>query len=298
MPGAATRTDLWTHSAAAAAILDTTHDPDPRVRWTATWMLGPESGEKGEAALVTLLFDPVRMVRQPATWHLKKRGREDLVGPLEAVTDYELDERLGPLGRYEDPSAEVERQGRGQWIRNLAEHKDAGWRATSAFYLGHAAPGADVTEALLAALRDDDEPDVRRWAAWALGRVSGTGAHDALASLPLSEDPRVRVRAAAALAEAGDDRGVRLLSQALADDDHRGAAQAAEALGSATGAAATVALLRGVNDPREVVRAAATAALAGFRNGPHGAAVDAALRVRLADESALVRAAAAAALAR
>ena len=73
---------LWKDQRAAARILAAGRDPDWRVRWVVAWMIPKEAGKEGERALVRLLSDKHRDVRQVAASVLRRRGRGDLVKPL------------------------------------------------------------------------------------------------------------------------------------------------------------------------------------------------------------------------
>jgi hypothetical protein len=73
---------LWKDGRAAARILAASRDPDWRVRWVVAWMIPKEAAEEGEKALVRLLSDTHREIRQVAAFVLRRRGREDLVKPL------------------------------------------------------------------------------------------------------------------------------------------------------------------------------------------------------------------------
>ena len=73
---------LWKDQRAAARILAASRDPDWRVRWVVAWMIPKEAAEEGEKALVRLLSDTHRDVRQVAASELRRRGREDLLKPL------------------------------------------------------------------------------------------------------------------------------------------------------------------------------------------------------------------------
>jgi hypothetical protein len=73
---------LWKDERAAGRILAASTDPDWRVRWVVAWMIPREAGEEGEKALVRLLSDTHRDVRQVAASVLRRRGRDDLLKPL------------------------------------------------------------------------------------------------------------------------------------------------------------------------------------------------------------------------
>ncbi len=67
---------LWKDEPAAARILAASTDPDWRVRWVVAWMIPKEAGQEGEKALVRLLSDTHRDVRQVAESVLRRRGQE------------------------------------------------------------------------------------------------------------------------------------------------------------------------------------------------------------------------------
>ena len=113
--------------------------------------------------------------------------------------------------------------------------------------------------ALIEALKDEDR-DVRRTAAWALGQI-GPPAVPALIQALRDEKWEVRQAAAEALEKIGDPQATPALIQALRDEDVGVRRVAAKALGQIGDPQATPALIHALRDEERWVREAAAEAL-------------------------------------
>jgi len=151
--------------------------------------------------------------------------------------------------------------------------------------------GAPAVPGLLAALRDAEE-DVRREAAWVLGKIGDAAAVPGLLAALHDADVDVRVAAAAALGQIGDATAVPGLLAALHDADVDVRWTAARALERIGDAAAVPGRLAALGDADADVRWAAAVALGQIGDN---AAVPG-LLAALGDADADVREAAAAAL--
>ena len=151
--------------------------------------------------------------------------------------------------------------------------------------------GAPAVPGLLAALRDAEE-DVRRKAAWVLGKIGDAAAVPGLLAALHDADVDVRVAAAAALGQIGDATAVPGLLAALHDADVDVRWTAARALERIGDAAAVPGRLAALGDADADVRWAAAVALGQIGDN---AAVPG-LLAALGDADADVREAAAAAL--
>ena len=259
---------LWKDPKVAARLLRVARDPDERVRWTLAWMIPESAGAAGEKTLFRLLFDPVRMVRQPASHHLKKRGHDEIADALKQITDYQLDERLGKVLTVTNArSRKFDARGLTNTLKMLATHQQWQIRADQAWQLGQLAATEKITTALLLALDEDEHFEVRRWACWSLGRVSEKclqpNVVKALTQHATSddEDGRVRVMAATSLHGLGNGRGYDLLVAFTKGKDTRAAVQSLETLAASGTKQVLDVLLAATKDEREVVRAFATAHL-------------------------------------
>jgi HEAT repeat protein len=233
-----------------------------------------------------MLFDPDRMVRQPARRTLGKRGFAELAGPAQEVVDYNLDERLSdfPLQSW----TAIYGRADGTMISSF-KNKQSTFREAAAWMAG-VFQRRDVLEQLTEALQDE-QFKVRRGAAWSLGMLGGEGVPEALTEALADEEGRVRVMAAWALAKLGDDRGFESLADLLADPDARSATQAAEMLGRLDGQQAVGLLLAALEDERPAVRGFGVIALRPFLNGKQAEVIRKSLDSMANDKSAFVRAA-------
>ena len=164
------------HAILVAALTD----PAPQRRAGAAPALGLAGGEAAAQALVKLLGDPVPEVRGAAAWAIgRTRDPSQIAVLLPLLSDADCDVRraaAGALGRLGDPAAATPlaqallRPDQPMLVR----------RAIAAAIVR--APHPDAQPALLQALADPD-PQVRGYAAEALGHVGNEAAHDALAAV-------------------------------------------------------------------------------------------------------------------
>jgi HEAT repeat protein len=134
-------------------------------------------------------------------------------------------------------------------------------------------------------LRDPD-PDVRRNAAWSLGRHRDPRITAPLITALQDENVGVRLRAAEALGNLRDEEAVMPLISALADDDPRVRAEIVTSLGRQGDYRAVDALVELLRDGESVVRAAAAQV---FSLLPDSRAVALLVTVLLDDEDDSVR---------
>jgi HEAT repeat protein len=106
-----------------------------------------------------------------------------------------------------------------------------------------------------------DNPDVRRNAAWNLGRFRDFTVIDPLIAALKDEDTSVRVRVVESLGNLRDERVVEPLIETLSDTDADVRARAASALGNQRDLRAVDTLLTHITDPTDSVRMAVVEAL-------------------------------------
>jgi HEAT repeat protein len=133
-------------------------------------------------------------------------------------------------------------------------------------------------------LRQDSDPDLRRWVTLALGVMGDPRSVRALASALNDADTGVRREAASSLGRIGTAHVVVPLAAALRDGDKEVRGKATQALGK-TGKPAIRLLISGLGDPNVLVRRGSSAALA--RIGEH--AVSPLTRVLLEEDDRLLR---------
>jgi len=137
---------------------------------------------------------------------------------------------------------------------------------------------------LAGALRQDSDPDLRRWVTLTLGVMGDSRSVRVLSSALNDADRGVRREAAIALGRIGTAHVVVPLAAALRDGDKEVRDKAIEALGK-TGKPAIRLLISGLGDPDGLVRRGSSDALA--RIGKH--AISPLTRVLLKEDDALVR---------
>jgi HEAT repeat protein len=137
---------------------------------------------------------------------------------------------------------------------------------------------------LAATLRQSPDPDLRRWAAFALGVMGDSRPVPALASALNDDDKAVRRQATAALGRIGTAHVVTPLAAALKDGDRGVREKAIEALGK-VGEPAIRLMITGLRAPDALVRRGSSDALA--RIG--GPAVSPLTRSLLEEDDALAR---------
>lgn len=139
-------------------------------------------------------------------------------------------------------------------------NKDIRKLAAKAFADLAPAIGVESAGETLRGLLKDEMPDVRAYAAEALGKMADPGAANALADALADPDASVRNSSALALAILNDDRAVSALVAILAENGpYR--CQAATALGNFSGPTVNDALLGVLNDEDHDVRLAAKESL-------------------------------------
>jgi HEAT repeat protein len=137
---------------------------------------------------------------------------------------------------------------------------------------------------LAGTLRQDSDPDLRRWVTLALGVMGDSRSVRVLSSALNDADKGVRREAAIALGRIGTAHVVVPLAAALRDGDKEVRDKATEALGK-TGKPAIQMLISGLRDPDVVVRRGSSDALAGIGKS----AVLPLTRVLIEEDDALVR---------
>jgi HEAT repeat protein len=140
-------------------------------------------------------------------------------------------------------------------------------------------------EDYLAQLRTHPAADVRRNAAWVLGRQRDPRILPALLAAVKDTDEAVRLRVAEALGAWRDDSVVPALQTLIQDSDADVRTMAAQSIGQGAHLSGLDALLTAANDPESDVRVAALEAL-GKLADPQAADV---LSAALVDEDSLIR---------
>lgn len=167
---------------ATEALTDACADPNPTVRFRAAWALGHTQDPRALEPLVRLVDDPDPRVRYDATLALGKLRDARAVEPLAA--------------RMASPDPEGS--------------------ADSAAAVALAQIGPPAMPVLLPLL-EHPIPEVRRKAAYALGRAGGEAAIGPLACLLSHADIPTRIAAVEALADIGAARCRMLLDQCVSD---------------------------------------------------------------------------------
>ncbi|NER30843.1 MAG: TIR domain-containing protein, partial [Symploca sp. SIO1C4] len=145
------------------------------------------------------------------------------------------------------------------FLNQALEDEDYDVRRRAAYALGNIGTEAAIT-ALISALEDQDS-DVRQRAAYALGAIGTEAAITALISALEDQDSDVRQRAAYALGNIGTEAAIPALISALEDEDSDVRWRAAEALGKIGSEAAIPALIRTLEAQDSLVRWRAAEAL-------------------------------------
>lgn len=236
-----------------SALLDGLSDHDPLVRWQCGLALREETGEDVAAAMRFALFDSCRLVRQPARLFFEARGDDEAIAFYLGLADDALEANSSEtLQRVfgEDPN-------RIELDKTLFSAPQAALREQVAWKAAWAQDRRENLDALIGLL-DDDDPAVRRAAAWSLGSAassSNPSVIEALAEVFDDDDLRVGVAAARSLAQLGDDRGADWLAFSCQSAEDGVALQAIEFLGE-VGDVRNLATLEGLgNHPRAAIRA-------------------------------------------
>jgi len=205
-----------------------THAPSWVARCEAAEMLGAARQPQSLVALVSLLHDRDREVRQVAARALGRIGAKGAVEPLlEAV-----------VGRRALPSRDVasalvllEPTATAALVDAVGRARAPQVRAMGAEVLGLRG-AVEATGLLVAMVEHDDHLEVRIRAARALGRIGVRAATPPLMEALRAESPELRAVAARALGQLGAADAVEPLVDGLSDSWHRVASNAGEALAS------------------------------------------------------------------
>ena len=202
-------------------------DSSPEVRKTAVWALGEIESPNGVQHLTPFLNDESAEIRSQAAWALGEIESPRAVSALsEAIDDRDPKVRemvVWALGEIEDAGA----------IEGLAKalgDANVGVRRKAAWAIGELDLSGEAPRALIDATRDQDR-DVRKAAAHALGEIGDPAAVPALAALARGQDNAIRYVAIHALTEIEDPAAVEVLVELLKDTDPEVRKLAARALG-------------------------------------------------------------------
>jgi HEAT repeat protein len=195
---------------AVPALMEALKNWDWQVRWAAAWALGKIGDLQAVPALMEALKDEDKDVRQTAAEALGKIGVPAVPALMEALKDEDWRVRQAAaraLGEIGDPQAlpALIQALKDEYVREAVEEA-----------LGKI--GVPAVPALIEALKDDDE-DVRRAAAGALGEIGDPQAVPALIEALKDDDEYVRRAAVGALGKIGDLQAVPALLEALKDRD-------------------------------------------------------------------------------
>jgi HEAT repeat protein/beta-lactamase regulating signal transducer with metallopeptidase domain len=202
-------------------------DSSPEVRKTAVWALGEIESPNGVPHLLPFLKDESAEIRSQAAWALGEIESPRAVAALAAV----LDDRepkvremaVWALGEIEDQNAV------GALSKALSD-ANVGVRRKAAWAIGELDIEGEAPPALIEATRDQDR-EVRKAAAHALGEIGDPASVGALAVLARGQDNALRYVAVHALSEIEDSAAVEVLVELLKDPDPEVRKIAAQALG-------------------------------------------------------------------
>jgi HEAT repeat protein/beta-lactamase regulating signal transducer with metallopeptidase domain len=202
-------------------------DASPEVRKTAVWALGEIESPNGVPHLIPFLEDESVEIRSQAAWALGEIESPRAVAALSAaIDDREPKVRemvVWALGEIEDASA-VEGLAKALADANVGVRRKAAWA------IGELDLSGEAPRALIDATRDQDR-EVRKAAAHALGEIGDPAAVPALAVLARGQDNAIRYVAVHALMEIEDPASVEVLVELLKDADPEVRKLAAQALG-------------------------------------------------------------------
>jgi HEAT repeat protein/beta-lactamase regulating signal transducer with metallopeptidase domain len=212
---------------AVEALAAALRDASPEVRKTAVWALGEIDSPNGVPHLIPFLDDENVEIRAQAAWALGEIDSPRAVAALSAaIDDREPKMRemvVWALGEIQHASA----------LEGLAKalaDANVGVRRKAAWAIGELDLSGEAPRALIDATRDQDR-EVRKAAAHALGEIGDPAAVPALATLARGTDSAVRYTAVHALMEIGDPASVEVLVELLKDADPEVRKLAAQALG-------------------------------------------------------------------
>jgi beta-lactamase regulating signal transducer with metallopeptidase domain len=174
----------------------------------------------------------------------------------------------------------------GVLARTLRTDASAEVRRVAAWGLGRYAETDVGSQALITSLGVDADPEVREMSAWALSRARrNSGASPALAkAVRQDKDAKVRATAVWAAGEIGEESAVPALVGVLADPDPDVRERAAWAIGTCHPDKAPVELLRALGDKDRDVRLSTAWALYNIRDPEAVDEIDAAFRVETDSE--------------
>jgi HEAT repeat protein/beta-lactamase regulating signal transducer with metallopeptidase domain len=202
-------------------------DASPEVRKTAVWALGEIESPNGVQHLIPFLEDESVEIRSQAAWALGEIESPRAVAALSAaIDDREPKVRemiVWALGEIEDASAV-------EGLTKALADANVGVRRKAAWAIGELELSGEAPRALIDATRDQDR-EVRKAAAHALGEIGDPAAVPALAALARGTDAAVRYVAVHALMEIEDPASVEVLVELLKDADPEVRKLAAQALG-------------------------------------------------------------------
>lgn len=202
-------------------------DSSPEVRKTAVWALGEIESANGVPHLLPFLKDESSEIRSQAAWALGEIESPRAVGALSAAID-DRDPKVREmvvwaLGEIEDASAV------GALAKALGD-ANVGVRRKAAWAIGELDIEGEAPAALIEATRDQDR-EVKKIAAHALGEIGDPASVSALAALARGQDNALRYAAVHALSEIEDSAAVEVLVELLKDADPEVRKIAAQALG-------------------------------------------------------------------
>ncbi len=291
---------LWRDALACERLLDAGRDADPFVRQSVAQMQPQAAGEEGAALQRELFFDEDPLVSWAASSAFGTDPGLPIFATLRETTDYALDDLLTRV-----PQPEFVHITKSEEIANVAAELTTNpfpeFRKQYVIALGRFGDPA-AAELLVGAL-SDEEVDVRRAAAWALGSAGRPQDGDRLEMIAATEDPSVCVMAAASQIKLGDVRGFDHLAALLDSGSARAADQVVrvvEPLLQAVPDLRGIALLvKAIGHRNELVRGRVLVACARLaaRDPAFAEAVglDAAIAAAAASDSELLRSAATAA---
>ena len=202
-------------------------DSSPEVRKTAVWALGEIESANGVPHLLPFLKDENSEIRSQAAWALGEIESPRAVTALSAAID-DRDPKVREmvvwaLGEIEDANAV------GALSKALGD-ASVGVRRKAAWAIGELDIEGEAPAALIEATRDQDR-EVRKIAAHALGEIGDPASVPALAALARGQDNALRYAAVHALSEIEDSAAVEVLVELLKDADPEVRKIAAQALG-------------------------------------------------------------------
>jgi HEAT repeat protein len=223
-----------------------------KVRKAAAEALGEIGDAQAVEPLIAALQDEDRSMRWRAAEALGEIGGAQAVEPLiAALQDEDRSMRWRAAEALDDVSQRLD-EFEPIWESSEPETKAAYWVAKKEWNKC-VKIGTPAVKPLIAALKDKDE-NVRKQAAYALGKIGDAQAVEPLSAALEDNDARVRRGAAEALRKIGDAQAVEPLIAALKDNDARVRKNAAEALGELGGAQAVEPLIAALKDKDANVR--------------------------------------------